>query len=62
MNFHTAMHSRVVLIYLAIFAGLLLAAGAVLSWLTWVKRKDVSSHRARIFFYPARRWTNAGIF
>jgi phosphatidate cytidylyltransferase len=43
MNFHTAMHSRVVLIYLAIFAGLLLTAGAVLSWLTWGKRKDVGS-------------------
>jgi phosphatidate cytidylyltransferase len=43
MNFHAAMHSRVVLIYLAIFAGILLTAGAVLSWLTWGKRKDVSS-------------------
>jgi phosphatidate cytidylyltransferase len=43
MSFYAAVHSRVVLIYLAIFAGILLAAGAVLSWLTWGARKNVSS-------------------
>ena len=43
MNFHTALHSRIVQIYLAILIAILLSAGGVLSWLTWGLRKNVSS-------------------